>query len=111
MNDEQVQVVIHRTEPEPPTVDIETGISASGKDFFTIKVRNATTHDEAVMMAMAARYEYDRLMERDRQALDELATIIGGLDEYELSPSQIEQIIGIVCHVRGVRLPDEGVEF
>lgn len=79
-------VVIHRTEPEAPTVDIETGISASGKEFFTVKVRNADNPDEAVTMAMAARYELDAMMARDKDALDYIAALfLNPPDEWSTS--------------------------
>lgn len=48
-------LTIHRSEPEPTTTDVEVGVSASGKLFYTVKVRNATTPAEAVRLAQEAR--------------------------------------------------------
>jgi len=45
-----VSYVFHSTTPADPTVAIETGISAGGKAFHTVNVRDARSSEEAVQL-------------------------------------------------------------
>lgn len=72
------QVVLHRTEPEPMTVDVEVGVSASGKPFHTVKVRNATDPTAAVNAVQDALNDLE--FTADKLALDKIATILREYD-------------------------------
>jgi hypothetical protein len=96
--------VIHRSEPEPMTVDVEVGVSASGKDFWTVKVRNAQNPEGAALSAKMTALELNAEMTRDKQALDWAAET---LRTHEGTPLEILQEIAKIVATTGRVVEDK----
>lgn len=82
MSEEQTSYVVHRTEPEAPSIQIKTGLSATGKLFHELNVHGPDVTTAIALLDEARRALVERgIIAAESSLEDQLSAMIAALSE------------------------------